>query len=135
MKKLFVSVGILVSLLSSVAFAHEDRNNVRHWHNGGSGGDLDIYIEEYPNGTTWLNQDGKRYVFLDNGKIGLQPRIDCQEAMAECLEALEAAKKSGEPKKTKTSLYYDGKPESATNLNELKPVVKQHLMKLIDKNK
>ena len=132
MKRLLVSIGILVllPLLSSVVFSHEDRNNVRLWHGGGSGGDTDIYIEEYPNGTDYVNQDNKRYVFLDNdGKIGPHPKIDCQEAMAECAEALEEAKKSGNPKVTELSLDPDGKPETAIYLNILKPVVKLHLMK------
>ncbi|MEZ5597847.1 MAG: hypothetical protein R3E84_15915 [Pseudomonadales bacterium] len=45
------------------------RNNINHWHNNDNGGgqETSIYVEEYPDGTTYVNQDGHRYVWPAKG--------------------------------------------------------------------
>ena len=57
--------------------------------------ETEIHMEVYPDGTTYVNQDDKRYVWP--GRDG--GRIDCQEQPRECRDALQAGSESGESEK------------------------------------
>ncbi|MCP5183110.1 MAG: hypothetical protein H6993_04060 [Pseudomonadales bacterium] len=105
---------ILSGLVAGSAWAHQDQNNINHWHNNDNGGgqETSIYVEEYPDGTTYVNQDGHRYVWPAKGG-----RLDCDGAMASCAEALREGKASGEP--TKTKLSQEGDSRSARTINQI----------------
>jgi hypothetical protein len=124
-----IATASILTAVSTAAWSHPE--NVRHWHMDGETEDAEIYVESYPNGTDWVNQSGKHYLFHGSGDDA--KRVDCDEGnnMAKCKELLEAAKASGDPAiiKQSLSLSPDGEPETAWYLHDIPNQVRRLLKK------
>lgn len=105
----------LAAATFSTAFAHEDRNNMTHWHSGNGSGDNEespIHCEIYPDGTAYINYMNNRWVIFDDGNS-----VDCNKDMAACKEALEEARESGPP--VKSQYYQQGSPANAVSVRKM----------------
>ncbi|MEM6476997.1 MAG: hypothetical protein AAF687_12595 [Pseudomonadota bacterium] len=86
-----------------------------------------IHVEEYPNGTVWVNQDDGRYLW----PAGKNERIDCNDNMKECKKHLADAVDSGEP--IVTDMAGDISPSQLSKVLRKRPAVLRFLTSRVNK--